>query len=108
MPTRPLAFSQTEYHVTSYFRSSYIEVRTRVANAASDGFGWNSSDAAFCLPRQLLGFLLPFVMTCVRCRSFVPRRRPPQGNRLVYLKKRTVSPRITQFYTDFQTDRLYS
>ena len=46
------------YDVTSYFQSAFIEVRKTAENAASDGFGSNFSGAAFCLPHQLVGFLL--------------------------------------------------
>jgi hypothetical protein len=33
-----------------------------VQNAASDGFGSNFSGAPFCLPHQLVGFLLAFLV----------------------------------------------
>ena len=53
-----LIYSHAGYDVTSYFRSAFIEVRKTVENAASDGFGSNVSGAAFCLPHQLVRFLL--------------------------------------------------
>ena len=50
-----LIYSRTEYDVTSYFRSAFMEVRETAENAASDGFGSNFSGAAFYLPDQLMG-----------------------------------------------------
>ena len=48
------------YDVTSYFQSTFIKVRKTAENATSDGFGSYFSGAAFCLPYQLVGILLPF------------------------------------------------
>ena len=53
-----LVNGHTEYDITSNFRSAFIEVRKPAENAASDGFGSNFSDAAFCLPHQMVGILL--------------------------------------------------
>ena len=41
-----MVLSHTEYDVTSYFRSTVIEIRKKAENAASDGFGSNFSGAA--------------------------------------------------------------
>ena len=46
------------YDVTSHVQSAFIEVRKTAENAASDGFGSNLSGTAFCLPHQMVGFLL--------------------------------------------------
>ena len=53
-----LVYGFTGYDVTSYFRSAFTEVQKAAENAASDGIGSNFSDAAFCLPHQLVGILL--------------------------------------------------
>ena len=45
------------YDVTSYFRSAFIEVRE-----TADGFGSHFSDVAFCLPHQLVGILLSYLV----------------------------------------------
>ena len=58
-----IVFSHTDYDVTSYFRSAYIEVRKTSENAASDDFWSNFSGAAFCLSHQLVGILLHFMGT---------------------------------------------
>ena len=42
--------NNTGHDVTIYFRSEVIDVRKTAENDASDGFGSNSSLAAFCLP----------------------------------------------------------
>ena len=44
------ACNRTWHEVTMYFRPEVIDVRKRAENDASDGFGSNSSGAAFCLP----------------------------------------------------------
>ena len=46
------------YDVTSYIQSAFIKVPKTAKNAASDGIGSNLSGAAFCLPHQLVGYLL--------------------------------------------------
>ena len=53
-----LLYSRTRYDVTSYFRFALIKIRKTAENAACDGFGSKFSGAAFCLPHQLVGFLL--------------------------------------------------
>ena len=53
-----IGYSHTGYNITSDFRSAFIEVREKAENAASDGFGSNFSGVSFCLPNQLVGFLL--------------------------------------------------
>ena len=43
-------YNHTGYDVTDYFRSETTAKKQSQLNAASDGFGLNSSAAAFCLP----------------------------------------------------------
>ena len=44
------------FDVISCFWSAFIVVENTVVNATSNGFVSNFSGAAFCLPRQLVGF----------------------------------------------------
>ena len=59
-----LIYSHTRYHVTSFFRLAFIEVRKTVENAASYDFLSNFSGVAFCLPHQLVGILLLVKLMC--------------------------------------------
>ena len=52
-----IVYSHTGQGVTSYFRLAFIDVLKTAENAASDGFGSNFSDVAFCLPHQSVGFV---------------------------------------------------
>ena len=52
-----IVFSHTGYDFTSYFRSTFIEVRKSARNAASDGRS-NLSGAALCLAQPLGGLLV--------------------------------------------------
>ena len=53
-----LVYSRVKYDVISYFWSAFLEFRKNDRNATSAGFGSNFSGAAFCLPYQLVGYLL--------------------------------------------------
>ena len=46
-------YSRTEYDITSYFRSAFIDVRKTTQNAASNCFGSNFSGVAFLLTQPI-------------------------------------------------------
>ena len=108
-----LVYSHTGYHIVSYFRSAFLEVRKQLKMPHPTVLG-RILVAAFCLHHQLVGFLLdkanrrmafcyqrlPRSALFVRRHSFV--RHKVSGSDIL----RTVLPRNTKFYTDIHADLL--